>query len=130
MVCSYTRSKIESSNSGTPAELEKISDDLGKMTEAANRNVGQCPDNIPFLNEPVREGYRRVIVLVAQTEKLMDRIFEFNNDIHTRVHIFIFHKSDRQVKPLKKLKEKYGVFPNFSDYGELEQGTFSRRLIR
>ena len=130
--------KVESSNGGTPAELDNISGYRYKMTDAASCNIGQSPDNIPFLTQevrkflskPVREEYYRVIVLVAQTEELMDKIRELNNDADTRVHTFIFHKSDRQLEPLKKLKQKYGVFPNYSDYGELQEASFSRRLIR
>ena len=134
---------IESSNSGTPTELSDIDDYLNKMAENASCNIGECqesghiwtPDNIPFLRKPVRDGYHRVIILVAQTERLMDKIWQLNNDdADTKVHIFNFRKSNSQLnkKEAKKqeLKAKYGVFPNYSDYGELQEGTFSPRLLR
>ena len=124
--------RIESSpHSGIPTDLDTISKDLDEMTEVASRNVGQCPDNIPFLSKPVRDGSRRVIVLIAKTERLMEKVRQFD-DADTRVHIFNFRKSYRELKAsnAEKLKEQYGVFPNLSDYGDLESGKFSQRLLR
>ena len=100
------------------------------MTESAKSNIRIYSDDIPVLSTPVETGYRRVIVLIAKNENLMDKVWRLNTGNETRVHIFNFCRSLKHNRVFEdskhKLKKKFGVLPNYSDYGDLESGDFHK----
>ena len=119
---------IQSSNNGELSSLNDIQSFLSEMSTKAENNVGKCTLDIPALGKPVPDENHRVIVLIAQTESLMEAVWKLDGKDSTRVHVFNFGLKHHDLK--KGLKVKYSKFPNYSDYGELETGAFQRKLLR
>ena len=125
---------VQSSNNGELSSLNGIQGFLDETLTKAADNVGKCTQtcaDIPALSKPIPEKNNRTIFLIARTESLMEDVWKLNGQDSTRVHVFYFGKKAGDLKNSKdRLKQKYGTFPNYYDYGELETNEFPRKLLR